>query len=456
MADDIFNASSDNASSDAVGGSSNAGAAPSGFDPMADLGSPSGTSADSVTETTSVSWTDKLGEAIGGVLMGLVLVLACGFALFWNEGRAVRTARSLSEGASAVVEAPTDQALPANEGKLVHVQGDLTTTAPLVDPPFGVEVKGARLVRGVEMYQWKEESHTETHKRVGGGEDRTTTYTYSRVWHDGRYDSSRFHLGAGHENPEPRYRDTEVVARDGRVGQFRPGPAVLEKLGATETVSFNQGFAEWLRARPGMGQVQLDEGNLYLGESPSNPRVGDLRVTYRLAPLGAVSMIGRQSGAELDDYQTVAGDRLLMARYGLVAASEMFAGAQAENRILTWILRAVGSILLWVGFFLILRPIAVAGDIVPFVGGVLAAGAGIASLVLTLVIAPLVIGVAWLLYRPVVGIALLAAGAAIAYGLHALSAGRRGSAPAVPPLPSAPVAPLPQAAAPIMAGPAKA
>ena len=37
------------------------------------------------------------------MLVGLVLIVAMVVLLFWNEGRAVTTARSLAEGAGAVV-----------------------------------------------------------------------------------------------------------------------------------------------------------------------------------------------------------------------------------------------------------------------------------------------------------------------------------------------------------------
>ena len=61
---------------------------------------------DSFTETTSESWGSRLMSAIGGVLVGIVLFLVSFPLLFWNEGRAVRTAQSLEEGASNVVSVP--------------------------------------------------------------------------------------------------------------------------------------------------------------------------------------------------------------------------------------------------------------------------------------------------------------------------------------------------------------
>jgi hypothetical protein len=117
---------------------------------------------DSFTETTSTSWLSRIGQSVAGVLFGIVLILGSAVLLFWNEGRAVQTARSLTEGQGVVVDADAARVDPENAGKLVHVSGDLKTTAPLNDPEFGVSAKAARLVRTVEMYQWKEDSHSDT------------------------------------------------------------------------------------------------------------------------------------------------------------------------------------------------------------------------------------------------------------------------------------------------------
>jgi hypothetical protein len=104
------------------------------------------------------------------------------------------------------------------------------------------------------------------------------------------------------------------------------------------------------------------------------------------------------------------------------SAADMFAQAQSENRILTWILRLVGVIAMFAGFMLILSPLVVVADVVPFIGNVLQAGAGIVSLLLTAIIAPVVIAIAWFWYRPLVSVIVLAVGLALAYGFKRLAA----------------------------------
>jgi hypothetical protein len=137
---------------------------------------------DSFTETTHQSWLSRLGQSVVGMLIGLALIIGATILVFWNEGRAVQTARSLTEGEGLVIDGDQATVDPANEGKLIHISGELATKVPLTDPEFGISTPAARLVRTVEVYQWKEESRTETRKNLGGSEDKVTTYTYTLVW----------------------------------------------------------------------------------------------------------------------------------------------------------------------------------------------------------------------------------------------------------------------------------
>ena len=370
---------------------------------------------DSFTEVTTKSWGSRLGESIKGVLFGLVLIVGSGIFLFWNEGRAVQTQRSLTEGASLVVPVDPARVDAANDGKLVHLSGDLKPGAPLTDPDFTVSATALRLLRTVEMYQWKEETKTETRKNVGGSEETVTTYEYVRTWSETRNDSSRFKRPEGHVNPQMRYSRASYSSRDATLGAFRPGTNVIDKLPASEAVTLDPSLAGKLAGRL-KGPVHVADGRIYLGDNPSQPRIGDLRINFRLAPGGPTSIVARQAGTGFAEYQTKAGDALLMVRPGTMSAADMFAAAQRENRIMTWLLRLAGVFAMFLGFMLILNPLVVVADVVPFIGNILSAGAGIVSLVLTAIVAPVVIAVAWFWYRPLVSAVVLAIGLALAYG----------------------------------------
>src|SRR5690606_17530478 len=78
-------------------------------------------------ETTSVSWFGRIKRSLAGLFFGILMIVGMVVLLFWNEGRAVATARSLAEGAGMVVSVDANHADPAREGALVHVSGPVAT-----------------------------------------------------------------------------------------------------------------------------------------------------------------------------------------------------------------------------------------------------------------------------------------------------------------------------------------
>jgi hypothetical protein len=133
---------------------------------------------DTFVETTSKSWLSRIAGSIGGIIFGILLIIAAIVLLTWNEGRAIQTARSLAEGGKTVIDVAPDPIDQANNGKLIHVSGTASATAATADPEFGVSVVSLRLRRIAEMYQWEEDKDEQTHKSLGGSEETTTTYTY--------------------------------------------------------------------------------------------------------------------------------------------------------------------------------------------------------------------------------------------------------------------------------------
>ncbi|MBY0335086.1 MAG: TMEM43 family protein [Acetobacteraceae bacterium] len=380
-------------------------------------GSWTATGSDSFTETEHRSWWDRLGGAFTGILFGLLLIPGSSFLLFWNEGRAVQTARSLAEGAGIVVSVEAGRVDPALDGRLVHAAGPITSAGTLRDAEFGVAAQGAlRLIRTVEMYQWREETQSETRSRVGGGQETVTTYRYVRGWSSEPIDSANFRRPDGHQNPPMRFRSRETVASDARLG--------ARAITSTQLSGFGPSQALPVTTVQGQRQ-QIVDGAVYLGADPASPRIGDMRVSFAVVPSGPGSVIGRQAGDGFEPYQTRAGDRLFLLRPGTHPASDMIRAAESENRVLTWVLRGVGAVLMFIGFLLILRPLVVFADVVPLFGSIIGAGTGIVAGLLTLLLAPLVIAVAWFWFRPLVAGIVLAAGVAGAVVMSRWAAARR-------------------------------
>ncbi|MEZ5909630.1 MAG: TMEM43 family protein [Hyphomicrobiaceae bacterium] len=384
---------------------------------------------DSFQETTSTSWLQRIQNSIAGIGVGLALFGGMITLLTWNEGRAVQTARSLAEGAGLVVSVPNTRVDSANQGKLIHATGPVKVAGRREDRAFGVSSEGVRLEREVEMYQWVEKKETKTRKKLGGGEETVTTYSYVREWSRKPINHTSFRQPQGRQNPEMTYRDQAITAEKGDLGAFELDGSVLSRIGGAQPFPVTDVSAEAIRrAMGGNRRVTLQDGKIFVGYDPSRPEVGDYRVSYRVVPVGPITVVGRQSGKGFAAYQTKAGDSLLMVRRGEQSAETVFKDAQKSNRTLTWILRAVGLVGMFIGVTMLLAPLGVVADVIPFLGSIVRLGTGFAALLVTAVVGSLTIAIAWLYYRPIVGIAVLLVGAAVA--AFAVKRGRQRAAPA--------------------------
>lgn len=366
-------------------------------------------------ETTTTSWFGRLKQALTGIVIGLILVAASLVLLFWNEGRAIKTYRALTEGAGSIISVDAAKVDPTNEGKLIHIAGAFAPKGTPADADLGVAAEGAvRLIRTVEMYQWKETSRSETKTKLGG-EETVTTYEYAKEWSSEPIESAKFKVPDGHANPAMPIKSNDFAVASGDLGAFSLTGEQIGGLGERKTLALTDADAVRIKDRVAPTRsARIDQGRVFIGYNLDQPWIGDLRISYEAANLPQVSAAGAQKSNGLTDYVTSNGQTIFLTQTGIVSAAQMFADAQTGNTIVTWVLRAVGLVLLLVGFTLILRIFGVLGDVVPFFGDVVRFGTGLVAFLLTALLGSLAIALGWFYYRPLWGIAILAVGVLIA------------------------------------------
>ncbi len=355
------------------------------------------------TEVTTTNWFSRLGGALKGIAMGVLLLLAAFPLLFWNEGRAVHQAQALAEGRQAVTSIAADRVDPGMEGHLVHLAGRATPEGPVRDPEFGVQVPDTlRLRRVVEMYQWRQESQKKKRKEAGGSEKTVTTYTYHLGWSTRLIDSSDFKQ-AGHQNPTRMpYQALEVSAGSVRLGAFVLGPDLVSRLSGWTDLRVASRLPSSLS-----GGLKPFEGGFYQGQDATRPQLGDVRIRYQYIPAGDFSLVAVQAGGTFKAYPTRAGQEILEVATGLRTADEMFQQMEQANTAMTWWLRGLGTFLAFAGLTLVLRPLSVMADVVPFFGNLVGCGSVLVALGLAVPLSLVVMAAAWITYRPLVGGGLL-------------------------------------------------
>jgi hypothetical protein len=380
--------------------------------------------ADRITRTTHQSWFSRIKSSISGILVGLALVLGSFVLLFWNEGRAVKTHKMLQEGAGIVVTVDSQRVDPRYEGRLVHMTGMASTDEKLTDPLFRVSVTALRLTRQVEMLQWHESRSSKTSKKLGGGTETVTTYSYAKKWSANLIVSSGFQEPAGHRNPDGFIiKPASWQAKNVRLGAFRLNDSQISAITTAETLPLSK---ENRPDKDVAGKGRVVGGVMYFG-SKKHERTGDIRVSLQVVKPVQLSVIARQTGEGFTPYKTEAGGQLQMLQTGTATAEQMFKSAEAGNTMLTWLLRFVGLGLMVAGFKLILRVFSVLADIVPLFGSIIGAGTGLIAFLTALILSLTTIAIAWVFYRPLVGGALLA----VAVIITVFMRGRLKKAPAI-------------------------
>ena len=170
-----------------------------------------------------------------------------------------------------------------------------------------------------------------------------------------------------------------------------------------------------LAAQPAAAQqpAQVEEP---CSVDPANPQVGDVRITWEvISPKEAVSIVYVQTGDTFTPYHAKSGRDVALLGMGVQTADDLFTEAERNNVIFTWLVRFGGWFLMFIGLNMIFKPLSVLGDVVPFIGTLIGGATGMVAAVIAFILSIITIGIAWIWYRPVLGIALVVVALVIAF-----------------------------------------
>ncbi|MCF0182352.1 MAG: hypothetical protein HUK11_08915 [Muribaculaceae bacterium] len=430
--------------------------------------------------TTTTSYGTRVGNSFKAIGTGFIMFLAGTVLLWWNEGNFVKTQKMLEEAQGNAVHVESVAKIdPSNEGQLIHATDKAITQDSLVDQTFGVGVVGVRLQSNVEYYQWVEHQKEEKRDKLGGGEETITTYTYSKEWVNQPVSSSSF------ADPEYKNIDNNVLmtveeerlyAKEVKFGAYMLSENLIHGIGATQDLDVNATderlaqIDKQLTAHMGGKKNQVNQaqqapiandsvaqdapvevkevkdyemlhvqGNqIYIGKVFNGNNVGDVRIKFQYVPNNlTVSLIAKVQGNTFVKYVAKNGRQFDRIEVGNKSMEEMFQSANDENSMMTWILRIVGILLVIGGLKGIFGILTTLLKVVPFLASIMNFGVGLICSVVGFAWSLIIIALAWLFYRPVIGIIIIAiAGAAVYF-----FAFKGKSKPAVEPAPAPAPAP---------------
>jgi hypothetical protein len=353
-------------------------------------------------EVTKTSYGSRLGNSLKGILTGLVLLVAAIVLLWWNEGRAVKVSKMLKAAETECVDvASVDSVDPALEGKLIHATAVAKTDEVLTDPDYGLSVNAIRLERDVEYYQWVEHSSSETKDKIGGGQETTTTYTYSKEWVSGPVDSGSF--------KDPDYQgsnyvrttvpENTVTAQKVDFGAYVLPQAMVGAIPAGTAVNVPDSVANGV-------DIFVQGNTVYYGENPQTPAVGDVRVSFSEADGGVASILGQVKGNTFESFKHKNGKSLMVLRMGEHSQEEMFESEKASNKFILWLVRILGVILMISALRMMFDILVAILKVLPFLGNIAQVGVNLVTSVVGFILSLVVIMIAWVAYRPLLAVAL--------------------------------------------------
>ena len=382
-------------------------------------------------KVTTTSYGSRLKNSLGGVGMGFLMIIAGIALLFWNEGRTVKTTRMLKEAQGVCAELGDIQSIQSDkDGQMIHATGLATTDDVLTDDFFGVNANAIKLSRKVEYYQWVEHTSTQKRDKVGGGEETITTYTYSKEWTGSPVNSSAFE--------DPQYKgiandvlvqvaDQSAQAQNVRFGAYRFPEGLVSQMNKRVplNVELDPEYSAYLDKQlhsnwdvsDSESFVHPTNNVIYIGLNPNSPRVGDVRVTFEKVNPGEVSILAKVTGDTFESFTGKNGKTLLALTDGAVSADNMFETEHKSNKAMAWFLRLLGILLIYLGFKNIFNILVTLLKVLPFLANIADVGVNLVCGVLAFVIGLVVIAIAWVVYRPVLGIILLVAAGALIWFL---------------------------------------
>ncbi|MBO4756513.1 MAG: TMEM43 family protein [Bacteroidales bacterium] len=414
-----------------------------------------------VTQTTRTSYGQRLKNSGSGIVTGIIMFVIGTILLFWNEGRTIKTTRMIKAADKECVELPEVGTLdPSFDGKMVHLTGFAATDESFADSTFGVYASDIlRMERKVEYYQMVERSETETKENLDGSKTETTTYYYDEKWVDEPVDSKSFY---DTDRRDANWTlivssDAEFVAKEAKVGAYSLPEHMVSALGNKSRLELHPDMERLALVDEYAHRnyytrkelVQVSNNSIYVGLNPAQPAIGDVRITYYTVPEENVSIMAKIQGNTFTQFTHKNGYSMELIRDGVVSKDEMVEQEKSANKALAWVLRLLGFFLIYLGLKGIFGFLETLFKIIPIVKYVVSFGIKLACFLLALAWTLIVIAVGWVYYRPVVGILMLVAAAALIWYVWKKGKEKKeaeaAAAPAAPVAPEQPQAPVDKA-----------
>ncbi|QAU23042.1 hypothetical protein EO087_02755 [Dyella sp. M7H15-1] len=261
-------------------------------------------------------------------LGAVILLIGVGVAAITEKGHIDYRTQMQRHGGD-VLNLGSDGRPGADEqGNMVRVVGPVQVVEEPLDQLFNQQSNQPVLIRHVQMFQWHE-------LRLGG------PVSYELDWEDHPIDSSHFEHAQTHANPGKfPLKSARFDAGLVRLNDFVLDPALIHALTGSRPMTPD------LRRLPSnlAASFSLFNNSLVTSAVPSNPQLGDLRVSWEVVPVQDVTIVAKVNGNQLVPASDAADGVGFAVQSGNVPLADIFPDLPVPPEY-AW-LRRIGSMLL--------------------------------------------------------------------------------------------------------------
>ncbi len=343
--------------------------------------------------TVRTSFGQKIIGSFIGAILGIVLFFGSFVVLYLNEGR-----ENLGRISQSSVEI-SQAAHNLEDGTLICINGSLSATTYAFDSYLNA---GNYIIvrRSVEMYAYEETEHSRTQDNFGGSSTTTYTYSYAKKWVSSPQKSTSF-KGDSTEKPGdiPSGYDSWIDAMPENNTSNAEGLSI-GRYALSGTPSFSGDTSLALTSElvniSGVSNSALSGNYILIGNqagiSSGEPKLGDIRISYKTISADDTGMLlGAVSGEGISAFSTPKNNTLYRFFSEASSRDQMISILETEHKTLTWILRLIGWLMMFMGLVAMTGPVTKFLSVIPFFSRVSGFLFGVAAFFISLVLTTLTV-----------------------------------------------------------------
>lgn len=364
-------------------------------------------------------------------------------------------AKIIDEGLGECIEINNGRAISETNGSLVCVHGELTSHQDAIDPTTGVTINNALvLIRDIEYYQRIEKKNDDQ-------------YIYEKGWYSSKIDSDNFEniefRSKNERKTVSHYTDDKFTSNLISCGEYELNSELKGMINCEENLNLDKLsniLIDEIKSKTGKNVV-ICENYLYIKkhDNISKFNIGDIRIHYRyqVGPK-LFTIVARQKNKSFEAYygknvkppeesyelesnskteelnenliekknskehaktyenKGICGTikkfmndsiKIIWLFEGDIPLDKCFHMKLEQEHKITWLLRLFGFILMTLGVYLFFGPLLALVKWIPILGTLVSFIFFLVSLSIGLSLSLITISIAWLFYRPIIGLFMI-------------------------------------------------